>query len=433
MKVLWLCLFLPKQVADKMNMEGSVKEGWITGALNRMMQGDNDVSLAIAYPVADRESEQRTDVMLTETMQVPVYSFYEDIKKPEDYCLSMSARFLEIIEDYKPDVVHVFGTEYPHTLAMARTVKSLSLDKGEAPRLLIGLQGIIHKCGEVYTADVPSEITHAYTFRDILKKDNIAAARAKFLERGEYEKEALTLADNVTGRTSFDMSVSKKFNPNVRYFHMNETLREEFYSGTWDLNECNRHTIFVSQGDYPLKGLHTVLEAMPGILDRYPDARVFVAGNNVAKRDTLKSKIKLSTYGKYLNSIMDTYHLQDKVTFLGRLDVTQMKEQYLMCHTYVCASSIENSPNSMGEAMLLGVPVVATRTGGIPDMINDEEEGLLFEVGNTSGLADDVCSIWDDDAKALSLSAAALNRACFTHDADRNYNRLMEIYGELCK
>ena len=83
--------------------------------------------------------------------------------------------------------------------------------------------------------------------------------------------------------------------------------------------------------------------------------------------------------------------------------------------------------------MLLGVPVVASRTGGIPSILNEGEEGLLFDVGNSSGLADDVLRIWNDDAYAMELSAAEIARARVNHDGDMNYRRLLEIYKELCQ
>lgn len=62
---------------------------------------------------------------------------------------------------------------------------------------------------------------------------------------------------------------------------MNETLRPEFYEGRWDLNGVEPHSIFISQGDYPLKGFHFVLQAMPKILKEYPDAKLYVAGKSI--------------------------------------------------------------------------------------------------------------------------------------------------------
>ena len=64
-----------------------------------------------------------------------------------------------------------------------------------------------------------------------------------------------------------------------------------------------------------------------------------------------------------------------------------MKEAYLKSHVFACPSALENSPNSLGEAMLLGLPCVAARTGGIPDMAEDGTSAFVFEKGDVHGLA----------------------------------------------
>lgn len=440
MRVLWVCNLLPPLVAEKLKIEGSNKEGWITGALVRMMEESIEYrsvsELAIAYPVASSDKQSKAEVVIGNNFRVTCYGYYEDRNQPENYSMELEPRFHSIIKSYEPDVIHIFGTEYGHTLGVMKAVYECRNEAQKdssicVPEVLIGIQGIIYRCGEEYTADLPDEIVSSRTFRDLIKRDNIAQQQAKFLERGEMEKEALKLATNVTGRTDFDRDVISKLNPDATYFYMNETLREPFYSGTWDVTTCNKHTIFVSQADYPLKGFHILLEAMPIILEYFSDAKIRVAGADITAYNTLKQKIKISGYGKYLRTLISSYHLEDKVEFLGKLDAEAMKQEYLKCHTYVCPSSIENSPNSMGEAMLLGVPVVASRAGGIPSMITEDEEGKLFDPCNSDGLADDIIHIWKDDGLASELGAAAMNRARLTHNADINYNRLVEIYTKI--
>lgn len=435
MKILWVLNMLPPMVANKLHMDGSNKEGWITGALSKIMDevsmGESDITLSLAYPVSKPELQINNSADLDTYFSVECYGYYEDKIKAHKYSLTLESRFSEIIGSDKPDIIHVFGTEFGHTLAVAKVVDELRKKDKNAPKLLIGLQGIIYRCGEEYTCDLPDEVVNSRTFRDIIKKDNISEQQAKFLERGEMEKAALRLATDVTGRTDFDREAVLNINPKLHYHHMNETLRTTFYDGTWDVTACDKHTIFISQADYALKGFHILLEAMPTILRYYYDARIIVAGANITANDTIKQKIKISGYGKYIITLIHSYHLEDKITFIGKINEEQMKEEYLKCHTYVCPSSIENSPNSMGEAMLLGVPVVASRTGGIPSMINADEEGRLFEVYNSEELADDIIQIWNDDVYATEIGGNAMNRARQTHDADANFYRLMEIYDEL--
>ena len=55
-----------------------------------------------------------------------------------------------------------------------------------------------------------------------------------------------------------------------------------------------------------------------------------------------------------------------------------MRQAYLEADVFLLPSQSENSPNSLGEAMLLGLPCVASNAGGIPDMLADGQEGLLY-------------------------------------------------------
>lgn len=428
MRILWLCNIMPPIVAEKLQMESSVKEGWITGILSRLIaEGrDNEISLGIAFP-AEENLKSFHDVYVCNGLSVDCFGFYEDLCKPELYQVGIERRLEEITQQFKPDVIHVFGTEYPHALAMARVYP-------HPERLLVGIQGVISLCAEEYLAEIPNSISNKKTFRDLLKKDSILQQQEKFKKRGELEKKTLRIAGNVTGRTAFDKEFCKKVNEDAVYYPMNETMRPCFYEGSWQLEKCKRHRIFFSQADYPLKGFHYLLQAMPQILSKYPDAEIVVAGNDIIHKQGLLGWLKISSYGKYLQSLIKKYHLQEKVHFAGKLSAEQMKQQYLECHTFVCASSLENSPNSVAEAMLLGTPVVASRVGGVPSMITDQKEGLLFENGDTDGLADAVLELWREDSILpiiQRISKAAALRARQVHDPETNFKRLKEIYREI--
>ena len=250
------------------------------------------------------------------------------------------------------------------------------------------------------------------------------------------EAKALRRTGHITGRTAFDRKVTSEINPDAVYHAMNETLRSEFYTGTWSPENMERHSIFLSQGDYPLKGFHYMLKAMPQILEKFPDAHLYVAGNSIigpvggaiSEKGRVPLPLRISSYGKYLLRLIRRLGLQDHVTMLGRLSAQEMKEQYLRSNVFVCASIMENSPNSMCEAMLLGVPVVAAKVGGVPDLLTDAEEGILFPGGKWNELAEGVKTVFYDDDLACFLGENAQRRAQFTHNPDTNYRRLLEIY-----
>lgn len=195
----------------------------------------------------------------------------------------------------------------------------------------------------------------------------------------------------------------------------------------------------MSQGDYPIKGLHYMLEAMPAILRQYPDAHLYVAGNCLL-RQGFTARLRISAYGRYLEKQIKEYGLKEHVTFLGSRTGEQMREQYLSSNVYVCVSSIENSPNSLGESMLLGVPVVAGVTGGIGSMIASDE-GWLFPgfSGEESGererisgaLSQNVLEVFGLEKQVAQRTKKARDHARKTHDGSTNLRQLLELYREL--
>ena len=81
--------------------------------------------------------------------------------------------------------------------------------------------------------------------------------------------------------------------------------------------------------------------------------------------------------------------------------------------------------------MILGLPCVASYVGGIPDMLEDREEGFLYQHNASYMLAYNVCKIFQDDDLARKLSGNTRARALKTHDKDENTRRLLEIYRDI--
>ena len=120
--------------------------------------------------------------------------------------------------------------------------------------------------------------------------------------------------------------------------------------------------------------------------------------------------------------------LEGKVRVLGNLSAEEMKREYLSAQIFVCPSAVENSPNSVAEGQLLGVPVAASRTGGIPDVVKDGVSGLLFEKGNVHELAACVSRILTDKQLAMEMSASERETAAKLYNGENNYQKLIEIY-----
>ena len=329
----------------------------------------------------------------------------------------------EEIDKIDPDIVHVWGTERRKTLEMIRIAGS--------DRCVISITGMVSVYWHHYLGDIDKNKVMIPSINDFLRRQSLFLQRRSFHELGLFEKQAIKEAKYVFGRTTWDYACVKQINRDIEYMHLNEALRPVFYSGQWRYENCKKHSIFVSQGSYPLKGLHKLLEAMPIVLEQFPDAHIYIAGPNIVKDDTLVDRIKRTTYGRYIINLMKKLNIRDKVTFVGVKNEKGMYEQYLSSNVFVMPSLIENSPNSLGEAMILGVPCVAAYVGGIPDMIKNNEEGFLYPFDEEYMLAHYICEIFNDVDLANKLSKAASVRARETHNVDNIISEMLKCYEKI--
>ena len=426
MRVLWICNIMLPMIAEQLNLPYSNREGWLSGLADKLLSRNaGEIQLGICFPVEKSMWDFEQILALKENTTCYCYGFEEDLNHPEKYSHSLEKRFQYIFDSFQPDMIHIFGTEFPHTLAAVKVYN-------RPDRTLIGLQGLCSAIAKVYSAKIPLRVKYIPTLRDVLKQDSIWQQQDKYKQRGVHEIEALKLTGHVTGRTDFDMHEMDRINPNAVYHFMNETMRAPFYSGSWNPGHCEKYSIFLSQGDYPLKGFHFLLQAMPKVLEQYPDAMVYVAGSNLLEKATLKDRLKRSAYGRYLGKLIRQNHLSQHVVMLGRLTAQQMKEQYLRSNVFVCPSILENSPNSLGEAMLLGVPCIASKVGGIPNMLEESQDGMLFPAGDSEALADRIIEMFQKEELARQYSINAKRHAYRTHDGDVNYRHLLDIYEDIC-
>ena len=120
--------------------------------------------------------------------------------------------------------------------------------------------------------------------------------------------------------------------------------------------------------------------------------------------------------------------MEDRIFFLGKLTPEGMKEEYLRANVFTLPSTVDNSPNSLGEAMLLGTPCVAADVGGVSSMLSHGREGFLYPSADPCMLAEDICRVFAMEAEAEEMGAAARIRAQATHDPAKNLEDLLDIY-----
>ena len=414
MKLLWLCNMVPGKVKQAVS-GGSAGGGlWVDSVLDGLLERE-DIKIRILCPGDDGEGE------VSERCS---YAFFSE-GLPYVYLPELEKQFLQTLEAFQPNVIHVWGTEYGHTLAMVNAAqKAERLDS-----LVISIQGLCSVYAGHYAEGVPEAVQRGSTFRDIVRQDNIVKQRDKFVLRGVLEVEALRKARHIIGRTDWDLACTRQINPKAQYHFCNETLRQPFYQGIWRYDGCRKHRIFASSCAYPVKGFHYLLEAFGQVVKAYPDATLAVPG----KSFLTASRLRRTNYQKYLAELAEQYGVEDKIAFLGSLSAEQMKQAFLEANVFALPSTIENSPNSLGEAMLLGVPCVAADVGGVTTMMRHGLEGEVYQSSAPYMLAHYIGEIFARGEAAEAMGEAARAHAGATHDPEKNLADLLGIYGSLGK
>ena len=414
MRLLWITNILFPEAASILLNSNEFKSsgGWMLGAAKGLLEQGN-----IDLYVATVSSQVKT---LTKLQGKNIIYFViplgkGNLRENKEY----NKYWQKINSEVNPDVVHIHGTEYSHGYSYMQACGS--------DNVVVSIQGLKSACCDYYHYGITrSEIYKTITLRDLLR-GSILHDRLSFKRSARYEIEMLKLANHIIGRTSWDKERTWAINPNAKYHFCNETLREEFYDGSlWSYKKCNKHTIFLSQASYPIKGLHQVLRAMPIILRHYPDTVIRVAGSDITRTDHIKDYMHYTGYGKFINKLINKLELRGKVIFTGNLNAAEMKSEYLSANVFICPSSIENSPNSLGEAQILGVPCLASYVGGIPDMMIGCEQNL-YRFEEVEVLAYKVCQVFAREEQQISMCSPALKR----HDRKANSEQLLAIYNEI--
>lgn len=424
LKVLWVCNVPIPMIADDMGVNVPNICGWLTGFANAIIEND-DIELHISFPQLGLKNMKSG-----KTGKISYYAFSQPrllgllpVENQLNATPEMNQHIKQIIQSVNPDILHIFGTEYPHSLVAVEAF-------GKPDKTIVNIQGLPSFYWMHFNHGIPQYELKRFTLSNIIR-GNLLKQAAKLRQRGIAEIEVIKKVRNVIGRTDWDEACTTQINSDIRYFFCNESLRDSFYDGIWSYEVCEKHSIFVSQAATPIKGIHFMIRAMPEIIREFPDTHLYVAGNNPIKTDTIYEKLKISSYALYLKSLIKKFNLEDKITFVGNLNEIEMKSRFLKSNVFISPSSIENSPNSLGEAMILGVPCISSDVGGVKNLIEHQKEGFIYQSDAPYMISYYVKKYFKHPDLAKKMGSAAQFHALSTHSRNNNLKTLLNIYKEI--
>ena len=145
----------------------------------------------------------------------------------------------------------------------------------------------------------------------------------------------------------------------------------------------------------PLKDILTLLRALLIVQRSVPQARLRLAGRTTD-----------AAYEQEIRRFIDANRLSASVDMLGLLDMPAMLQEYAACSVVALPSRQEVLPMTIIEAMAAGVPAVATRAGGLVDLVEQGTTGLLVDIGDADGMAQALLKLLQDDERRAAMGAA---------------------------
>ena len=393
----------PQRIAEKFRLKSSPLGGWLEGISTCLSENS---FIELDYYVVEESKKEKKLTMKNERINYH-YVNYNKL----NYLKS------SITDNY--DVYHVFGTEMAY---IDDLIEVLPLTK-----TVISIQGLVSKISIHYLSNYDM-----YTRTTLFTKMYMKLNQKIFKMRGLREERILKKVKYVIGRTDWDRASLESINKDLKYFHCNEILREIFYRDKWSIDSCNYFSIFVSQASYSIKGMHMIVEIIKILKEFYPEVICIIGGGNILKSNTLATKLH-SSYDYLIMKLIKQYKLQENIKFLGPLTDNVVKEYLLKCNVFLLASSIENSSNSLAEAMNLGVPIVASYVGGTNNFVSHKENGLLYPYDEPYLGAYYIKMLFENKKFAKELANNAYEKAKIYFSRKYNISNMLNVYDEIIK
>ena len=412
MKILWFEVTMPSAYINSNN----VLAGW-QDSLEDIVRRKTKVELYIAFEATSDCGRK----VINDVTYIPINTknnlgFFRRQKNKFSWKYNQQRvveAAIKVIEDIKPDIIHIFGMEWSWAAVSKFT----------------NIPCVVHIMGSIvpyYNALFPPRYNECDIYKTLFP--NIKAIINYWIDLKkqkswrDLEVEKWKNVCFYMGRTDWDYSLMSVLHPHAQYFHVEEALRPQFSSGkyNWSLDGSDNKIRLVSTGCSTFwKG---------------PDMALKVAATlkNMEIDFEWKSVGKFPKFLKQVVERKESRSFKDcNIDFIGFTQPDDLAK--LLCNSsmYVHTAYIENSPNSICEAQIMGVPIVSTNVGGIHTLVGDS--GILVPANDPWQMAFAILKIANNKELARNYSARGRELALKRHDPHNILIQLMSCYDSICK
>lgn len=390
--------------------------GWIS-SLEKEVKKNNNIKLGICFYSRNekqtRKDEQNGTIYYIQP-RPPKTLYYnwitilgKDKESSELHEKIAIPPLLEIVKDFNPDIIHVFGSENIYGL-LAKYV--------DIP-LILHIQGILSPSFNAFLPPFISWRDYIGQSNSFFVKFRLLSEKISWRRNGLTERRMFKYVKYFMGRTEWDRRLLSLFNSQARYYHCDEMLRDAFYQLNIKRTIPEKPVFVTTISSQLYKGFDVVLKT----------AKLL--------KEVLRVDFEWKIYGDisplFIEKKLKINHKDVNITLMGVASAEKIKDALLTSTAYVHTSYIDNSPNSLCEASLLGVTSISTNVGGISSLIEDGKTGFLVPANDPYQMAYLMKYIIDHKERNLEIGSVAYKVAMERHDRKKILERVVEIYNDV--
>jgi glycosyltransferase involved in cell wall biosynthesis len=327
--------------------------------------------------------------------------------------------YSQIITDFRPDVIHVWGAE--------NFLKTVPFSRNFKVPVILFMQGVLSSIGPLMLKSLTlKEILSTFGIREILTRSNIIKLKNSFSHAGAQENEMIMGSNYIAVQSEWTKSQIFYLKPNTTFFKVNRALREEFLSSKkWSDFKHDKVIIYTAALGMPLKGLDVLIKALGIVKLTYPSIEVRIAGA-AGRFDFLGDG-----YLRHLLKLIKEFNLETNIKWLGGIKAGEIIENLQNASVFVNPSLIESYSLALGEAMAVGTPAVVSYAGAMPELAEPNLEALFFTPLDYKMCAYQILKIINDKELAAFLSNNAIKKSALRNKDVSLVNQHLNIYKEV--
>lgn len=417
MKILWI-VNIPMGLISK-KLYGKEENGlWMSPLLNEFkMSKEYQLIVATTAAISETFKDEEEGVVYY-ALPDNVPTLYDENKKKNQLA------WKKMLDEEKPDLIQVWGTEFTHGLCALRVSQGI-------PAVLY-MQGYLRSIARHYLAGITErELRQSITFRDVIKKDSIRQQQNKYFLSTRKEKEMLRLAGSVICENDWCENSIKAVVPKVSVYRCPLSINHAFTTYMWNIKNVEKHSIICTASGYPLKGLHMVLRAVSLLKEEYTDIKLYVPGIKMISDGSPQWTLRKRGYTKYIERLVKELNIERHIVWLGNISQMKLAEQYSKTRVFVLSSSIENHSSSLKEAMMVGIPSIASAVGGVPEYVHHGKNGFLYRFEEYEIMAGYIKKLFEEDELAVKVSEAGRKNMLELHSNTNIFDTMVKIYKDI--